>query len=31
MGHSHEGMTMGRYASRYPIEILKEAIDKLEF
>lgn len=31
MGHSHEGMTMGRYASRYPIEVLKEAIDKLEF
>lgn len=31
MGHSHEGMTMGRYASRYPLEVLKEAIDKLEF
>lgn len=31
LGHSHEGMTMGRYASRYPLEVLKEAIDKLEF
>ncbi|MBV5279517.1 MAG: tyrosine-type recombinase/integrase [Campylobacteraceae bacterium] len=31
MGHSHSGMTMGRYASRYPIHILKEAIDKLDF
>lgn len=31
MGHSHRGMTMGRYASRYPLEILKKAIDKLEF
>lgn len=31
LGHSHEGMTMGRYASRYPLEVLKEAIDRLEF
>lgn len=31
LGHSHEGMTMGRYASRYPLEVLKEAIDKLKF
>jgi len=31
MGHSHEGMTMGRYASRYPVEILKEAIDHLDY
>lgn len=31
MGHSHEGMTMGRYASRYPVEILKEAIDSLNY
>jgi integrase len=31
LGHSHEGMTMGRYASRYPVAVLKEAIDKLEF
>ena len=31
LGHSHEGMTMSRYASKYPLGILKEAIDKLEF
>ncbi len=31
LGHTHEGMTMGRYASRYPLEILKEAIDKLVY
>ena len=31
LGHAHEGMTMGRYASRYPLDILKEAIDRLEF
>lgn len=31
LGHSHEGMTMGRYASRYPLDVLKEAIDRLEF
>jgi len=31
LGHSHSGMTMGRYASRYPLKVLKEAIDKLEF
>lgn len=31
LGHAHEGITMGRYASRYPLELLKEAIDKLDF
>jgi len=31
LGHSHEGMTMGRYANRYPINVLKDSIDKLEF
>ena len=31
LGHSHSGMTMGRYASRYPLKVLKEAIDKLKF
>lgn len=31
LGHAHDGMTMGRYASRYPLEVLKEAIDKLDF
>lgn len=31
MGHAHGGMTMGRYADRFPVEVLKEAIDKLEF
>lgn len=31
LGHAHSGMTMGRYASRYPLKILKKAIDKLNF
>lgn len=31
LGHSHEGMTLGRYASKYPLEVLKEAIDRLDF
>ena len=31
LGHSHSGMTMGRYASRYPLSTLKEAINKLEY
>lgn len=31
LGHSHEGMTMGRYACRYPLQVLKEAIDLLEY
>ncbi len=31
MGHSHSGMTMSRYASRYPISMLKEAIDTLDY
>lgn len=32
LGHSTgKGMTMGRYASRYPLEVLKEAIETLSF
>ncbi|WP_333805080.1 DUF6538 domain-containing protein [Sulfurospirillum sp.] len=31
LGHAHSGMTMGRYASRYPLKILKKAIEKLNF
>lgn len=31
LGHSHEGMTMGRYASRYPLETLKLTLDKLYY
>lgn len=31
LGHAHDGMTMGRYASKYPLEVLKEAIDRLSF
>lgn len=31
MGHSHRGMTLGRYASRYPLATLKEAIDRLDY
>lgn len=30
MGHSHQGMTFGRYAKAYDIGILKEAIEKLK-
>lgn len=30
MGHSHQGMTFGRYAKAYDIEILKESIEKLK-
>ena len=31
LGHSHQGMTFGRYASRYPLRVLKAAIDELEY
>ncbi|MGB2553350.1 tyrosine-type recombinase/integrase [Campylobacter sp. MOP51] len=31
MGHTHGGMTFGRYAGRYPVATLKEAIDTIEF
>jgi integrase len=31
LGHAHDGMTLGRYANRYPVDVLKKAIDKLEF
>lgn len=31
MGHSHQTMTFGRYASAYNVSILKEAIDKLNY
>ena len=30
LGHSHKGMTLGRYVKGFPVEQLKEAIDKLE-
>ena len=29
IGHSHGGMTLGRYVKSLPVEMLKEAIDKL--
>jgi integrase len=31
LGHAHSTMTMNRYVKGYPIQILKKAIDKLEF
>ena len=30
LGHSHNGMTMGRYVKGLPIKLLSEAINKLE-
>ena len=30
LGHTHKGMTLGRYVKGFPIQQLKEAIDKLE-
>lgn len=29
LGHSHKTMTMNRYVKGYPVQVLKEAIDKL--
>jgi integrase len=31
MGHSHQTMTFSRYANKYDIEILREAINKLQY
>lgn len=31
MGHSHAGMTLGRYADRYPLSTLKGAIESLGY
>ena len=31
MGHLHSGMTFGRYADKYPIETLNEAISSLSY
>ena len=30
LGHTHKGMTMGRYVKGFPVELLSEAINKLE-
>ena len=29
MGHSHQTMTLSRYAKGYPVKLLKQAIDPL--
>ena len=29
LGHSHQGMTLGRYVKGFPVKVLKEAVDKL--
>ena len=30
LGHTHKGMTLGRYVKGFPVQQLKEAVDKLE-
>ena len=29
LGHSHQGMTLGRYVKGFPVKVLKLAVDKL--